>query len=482
MASALEDTMENGWGVKFLSYTEKRSGARTFQGFKRDIEAAVPDFTLDSVHMCGTDANAVAISLATDRNHSRCLFGIGSYIGGDEFHQSLSSSGYKTSSTGMAMIKPYDEVNPMCQQQSVALPYHVPCRGLDKKRLSLYEDRCLLHLHSVLLHAEFIGFQYKALFLEYILGGNGGELSEMFLVRLGRLLKCFNVAVVADEILTGGRTGRTVTMTTNMPAEFVECVNFITMGKYVGCGLVLTRRTKYSTFPESLRGFSTQAECGLPSKLFQEVKRRVEEGMLEQRRAQVLKLMKCSGDDKKEDHWGRGLLVFTAYKRVVKYGLKNRLLPRLETTKLVKNSATRTEWTRSTVCEALMKSVDDWVSKKQQMLWTGKNAFTTGLLNYLFFQIIDGNRDEDKQLYFKPDDVVEFLGPKGVLMAEEYNNWQTEIQGRRSYARASTLVKRAIRDAITNTRSSRRIYRKRLGNKRSEYNVFDATVFDVYAG
>lgn len=477
---ATEDTMENGWGVQFVTHTERRCGRRTFTNFQADIEKAVPGFTLDSVHMCGTDANAVAISLATDRDYKTCLFGLGSYIGGDECHQSLSSSSYHTSA-GLAGIKPFNEASPQCQRQSVMLPYHVPCLDLDKTSLRVYENRCLVHLHQVLLHAEMTGNQYKALLLEYVLGGNGGELSLTFLDRLGQLLKHFHIVVVADEILTAGRTGKTIAMTTNMPATFTERIFAITMGKFVGCGLVLTRKTKYTTFGESLRGFSTQAECGLPSKLLEEVQHRLDAGMLEERRRNVLKLMRCNGKGTEEDHWGCGLLIFTTYSRSLRMGLRNRCLPRLEKSKLIKKDATRSKWTRTTVCRDLMASVDEWILRQHLSMCCGEHVFTTGLISFVFYKMMTGGWNDEKEVCFRAEEVVEFLGPKGEIMADEHNNWQHRVNHRRTYAKAQTLVKRALIDGIRNTKFSRRLYRKRLRYERIECNVFDGRIFDIYA-
>lgn len=473
---ATEDTMENGWGVKYITYTEKRCGRRTFNHFRTDVEKAVPGFTLHSVQMCGTDANAVAISLASEYNYGVCLFAIGSYIGGDECHQSLSSS---ISQNGLGIPKPFDTATPQCQEQTVPLPYHVPCELLQKDYLRDYENRCLVHLHQRLLHARFIGKPYKALLLEYILGGNGGELSLPFLERLGHLLRHFNVSVVVDEILTGGRVAtRSIAMTPGMPSVFIECVHCITFGKIVGCGLVLMAKHKYADMTESLRGFSTQAECGLPSKLFEEILKRVQAGMIEDRRAQVLKLMNCVGPDKEEDHWGRGLQIYTVYSRgSIIFGLRNRCLPRLEKSKLKKNDATRTKWNRSTVCQQLMTSTDDWIFRQNLRMYEGPHSITTSLISFLFYSFIHVGRNEEPAVYFRSEDVVEFLGVKGAEIVEKNN----DASSRRKGIKVETLVRRAISDAITNTKDSRLMYKKRRGYSRVEYNVFDAKIFYVYS-
>jgi len=478
---ATDDTMENGWGVKYVTYTGKRCGRRTFSAFSGDITKAVPGFELHSVQMCGTDANAVAISLATDYNYSRCHFGIGSYIGGDVCHQTLSSSHYKVN-IGLALPKSYDEASAVCQEQTIPLPYHVTCNSVDNKSLLQYEYRCLLHLHQRLLRAELSGAPFKALLMEYMLGGNGGELSLAFLERLGQLLKHFNVVVIADEILTGGRVGPSMTMSTAMPVAFLERISIITMGKLMGCGLVLIPKTKKQTkLDEIPRGFSTQADCGLPSKLFTEVVTRIEAGMIQARRNGVLKLMRCEAPGTEEDHWGRGAQIYTRYSRSsVKQGLRNRCLPRLETSRLIKNGGRKTNWTRSTMCIALMNSADEWIIRQQESLFDDKHAFVTGLISFLFHRVGNGGTNNDDEVLFRPDEVETFLGKKGTIMATSHNMRKRKFEGRKSNANPKSLVKRAIVECIANTQDSRMLYKKRVGNKRTEYTVFDGKTFNVY--
>ncbi len=478
-----EDTMQNGWGVKYITHPGNlRRGGRTFSAFKQDVANEVPGFQLYSVQMCGTDANAIAISLVTDYDYSRCLFGIRSYIGGDECHQALSSSGYQ-GRNGLAMPKPFDEASPQCQRQTIPLPYHVPSEHYSTNSLRVYENRCLVHMHQRLFCAALSGKPFKAILLEYVLGGNGGELTLLFLEKLGRLLKHFNVSVIVDEILTGGRTGDSVAMTSEMPPEFVERIECITMGKFVGCGLVLCRQGRDCSI-EVLRGFSTSADCGLPSKMWEEVVKRLKLGMLEKRRAKVLKLMRCDGPSKKEDHWGRGLQIYTSYSRgSITQGLRNRCLPRLEESKLIKNSCTRTQWTRLTVCNALIERSDEWILRQQTKLLDGEHGFLAALVAYIFDRVSNTElKQTDGYIYFRPEDVIHFLGKRGDILAQRHNHWQRTTKGSRANAKASSLVKRAIAESITTvtTAQSRIIYKKRLGYSRIEYVVFDISSFNIY--
>lgn len=475
-----EDTMENMWGVKYITYTENRCGRRSFVYFQADVEKSVPGFTLHSVQMCGTDANAVAISLATNYDYNRCLFGLGCYIGGDERHQSLSTSAM--AGGGLSLPKAFADSNAECRTQTVPLPYHVPCQGVDSQELQLYENRCLLHLHQRLVLASLVGLPYKALLLEYVLGGSGGQLSTAFLKDLGNLLSHFDVVVVADEILTGGRTGPSIAMTPTMPSEFLSRVRCITLGKFVGCGMVLTRKTKQGlAVDEPLRGFSTQAECGLPSKLFEEVVKRINAGMIETRRANVLKLMNCLGPDKNEDHWGRGLQIYTTYSRSnILYGLRNRCLPRLEESKLRKNGAVKSKWNRSTVCQELMSTTDEWIRQQQLHMWKGEHSFMTAVLTCVFDKAQDGFKQVANGIAFRPEDVSNYLGARCATMAAQHNAWTKKEKGKRSNAKADALISRAILTGIANTKESRLLYRKRVTYGRTELTIFDGRSFDIY--
>ena len=271
-------------------------------------------------------------------------------------------------------------------------------------------------------------------------------------------------------------------MTPTMPEAFVGRVHSITLGKFVGCGLVLIQKAEKPTeWRESLRGFSTQAECGLPSKLFEEVHQRVQAGMVVERRAQVLALMNCDGPDDEEDHWGHGTQIYTTYSRIkILQGLRNRCLPRLETSKLKKNGAVRTKWTRSTVCKALMDEADEWILRQHIRLFEGEHVFTMGLICFLFCRVTEGGRNDDLEVNFRAEDVVEFLGTNGEKMTDDYNTLQRR-KGRRTNAKMNTLIKRAISNGIANTKDSRMVHRKRLGYSRLEVNIFEGKIFFIYA-
>ena len=49
---------------------------------------------------------------------------------------------------------------------------------INAQQIYEFEQKCLIALHQKLLIAQFAGKPFRALLMEYLLGGNGGELSE----------------------------------------------------------------------------------------------------------------------------------------------------------------------------------------------------------------------------------------------------------------------------------------------------------------
>ena len=123
--------------------------------------------------------------------------------------------------------------------QIVALPYHLPCAKCSDDELRQYEKDCLEALNQKLLLATLWGTPFRAILLELILCGTGGELSNNFLRSFGALCEHYNVPIIVDEVMTGGRVGPNMTLASSTPIEFNNQVKFITMGKYNGCGMLL---------------------------------------------------------------------------------------------------------------------------------------------------------------------------------------------------------------------------------------------------
>ena len=363
----LKDELENDWGTQLVpSYITDRCASKSSIELDKLIRKDVRGFKLHNILSSGTNANQDTILLATNYEPARALYGLCSYVGGNEYTQELSTSMYDSSSA-LAGPKHPENATRRCLMQCVALPHWVDCQKFTLEEKEAYEDKCLRQLHKLLLVAKLKGTPFKALLVEYILSGNGGELSYRYLRKLGILLKAYDVIVVADEVLTGGRVGPTMAMTTapGMPKEFVERVEWITMGKFMLCAIILNRiPNKPTGKSERLRGTSTVHEAGRAFCLWQEVSTRMKAGFVERRKEQVL--TKLGVDDNTENAWGSGLLLFHQGTRwQMTKGLKNRALPMMDTSVPVRKLGIRkSHWCRSTVTEMLKDRAAEWMQSQ----------------------------------------------------------------------------------------------------------------------
>ena len=369
-----DDEMENNWGSELVRVTgtDNRTSRRenfSWQIFDGRVRSSVPGYCLEKVVDCGTSANAYAIDKLTDRDWTTLLVGMGSYVGGDMDLQPFSSTIVATNkqlSWPKLPITNSVEVSNVCRKQTVALPYHVPCEDISARQIYEYEQKCLVALHKKLLVAQFAGKPYRALLMEYLLGGNGGELSHRFLERLAPILHKFNVCVIADEIMTAGRVSvTTMTMTTTLPKIFSSQVVFITTGKFTDSGMVLKKvMPKPLELNEALRGTTTHFPIARACAMWGEVMARVETGIVSQRKTTVLKAINLE----KSQHWGHGCLIFIQRNRPgCIRGLGCRLLPMLEAKlKIGKLRSNSTSWSRSTVCKRLISAGDEWIVQMRQ--------------------------------------------------------------------------------------------------------------------
>ncbi len=240
----IKDEMENSWGVHYYS-TPPPKARKSFHDLDRLVRSSVAGFKLKSLVPSGTEANMEAILVATDHDCSRALFGLGNYVGGDRYTQDLSTSMYDASSL-LAFPRLVENASERCLKQNVGLPYHCPGSAqFTEEQLIEWETECIQSLHKKLFVAKCKGAPYKCLLLELLLSGAGCELSSRFLKTLGNLCKAYSIAIIADEILTAGRAGPGLAMTLSQPEEFIREVQFITVGKFTGCGIVLEKVSGY---------------------------------------------------------------------------------------------------------------------------------------------------------------------------------------------------------------------------------------------
>lgn len=353
-----KDDMVNYWGCQYVEERNRRGGGGSSVKLDSLVKASVPGFRLESLHASGSFSNTIAMDRATGGNRTLCLIALGSYVGGQDSLLELSSLGALNPKMSIAYVKEPHEASEECKRQTVALPYHVPHKGLDEKELCQHEAACICALHRRLVSAKLNGTPFKALLMELILAGNGGELSEAFLRKLGLLLQRFDVGVVVDEIMTGGRAGPTMAMSTHAPSEFVACVTHITMGKIFGCGIVLESTAFHDVRTRFARGFSTEIGADEACDKWSTISDRLFQGMLTQRREDVMRTCNLPEDC----WWGRGLLLFCVKSRPqIQHNLKCRYLPMLENKKVRKMTMKQTAYTKAIVCNMLMEKAQKWI-------------------------------------------------------------------------------------------------------------------------
>lgn len=378
--------MVNNWGTGLIedrtSYTPKKQSA-----LDSEIRKAIPGFKLFGMLANGTGANDMAVSLATSANYERCLFGMGSYSGGTGMLQTLSSTAH-TANWQLSLVQCPEDCSPAAQEQTVALPYHINHGNLTTAAKQEMEKMCLDALNVKLMQAVLCGRPYKAIMLEYILSGTGGELSTRFLLELAKLLKTYHVTIIVDEIMTGGRCGPTMTITTGLPSEFIERVGFITLGKVMGCGLLLV---KVKSDFEKCRGTSTEVEAGEAYSKFTAIAERIFSGNIDVKREKVLKAIKLGP----EKVWGRGLLIFSSKARSGEtMCLKNRMLPTLEVCQKtrIQLGFKDTKWTKAVVNAALFEQCRNWVEYAQVL---HKRQLLSPYMLQLAKYVSDQPREED---------------------------------------------------------------------------------------
>lgn len=383
------DNMVNNWGTGLIQ-NERKYAESTPDLLDGEIRKAVPGFKLIGVLESGTGANDRAISLATGANYTRCLFAMGSYSGGTGILQTLSST-QMTTNWQISLVQHPQDCSLAAQEQTVAMPYHIPHRDLMRASIQEMEKLCLDSLNVKLMHAVLRGRPYKAMLLEYILSGSGGELSVPFLLELAKLLKQYNVTIIADEIMTGGRCGPTMAITTALPTEFIERVGFVTLGKVVSCGLVLVRaKDNY----EKSRGTSTELEVGEAFYRFTTIAERIFSGFIDLKLQKVFKAIKLDPDLV----WGRGLLLFSNKARSgLQRGLKNRMLPTLEHhgKTRIQLGFTDTPWTKAVVHALLFEGCRSWMEHTQVLQ-------STQLLSPYMFELakyISHHPRDEEQIY-----------------------------------------------------------------------------------
>lgn len=369
------DDAANNWGVELIGicYPRRQSYDKHCRSFKMAVDSICKPFMLEKTTACGSDANLWVVNHITGGNTSSCLFGCGSYVAGDSSAlQYLSTSDFDVAHSFSMIQNPQSgTLSDAAKQQTIALPYHIPCSNCQQqncKSIRILEEQCLRELHLRSIIGEMSGHPIKALMLELILAGNGGTLSDRFLIRLGKLCQQHRIFIAVDEIMTGGRTGHML-LTNTKPKEFLDHVLCVTLGKWPGVGLVLIHEDiewtnlLFQDIEITRRGASTIMGTDQSLSTWKAVVPIL--GKADSRRQAILAKLNVEP----EEAWGQGAMVFSdRVRQGFSDGLKGRYLLRLESLPLDKfTMVKKDEFAKPNICECITRTVSLWLQQSQSI-------------------------------------------------------------------------------------------------------------------
>jgi hypothetical protein len=346
------DNYYNSWGRDYMlgPAPNRRGDTYTIQNmeaFEATVKASTEGmYEVAAITANGTQANTIVISAVEHREFNgdspTVLVATGCYVGGSgrgfEPEIMVNRSTSVIESHSLSFIKaPWDlRTTAEAKALTVPLPYYIPtAAGIDSSGYSIeeYEDSCLRELHLTCLLLRSDGKPVKALLLELMLGGNGAYLSDSVLERLGDLAHIHDFCFIVDEVMTGGRVDGSLLLTQQTPPRFRNKATYVTMGKWMGMGLVLIKTTEKEreTSSEEVRSMTTNLATTNANECFEIVRR--EHKQIVNRRKEVLDRLDFKGN-KVDETWGRGLLIFVPAinSASIRGGLKQRYLPHITAT------------------------------------------------------------------------------------------------------------------------------------------------------
>ena len=201
--------------------------------------------------------------------------------------------------------------------------------------------------------------------METSLASNGATLSDRALTILGELAHLHDFGIVVDEIMTGGCTKKMLS-TMEKPKIFQKAAEFITMGKWLKCGMVLASKQQRIILRDLFsRQLPHEASTGIDGNeaytIFSEVVNHLEN--VDARRRAVLG--KCRV--KENDAWGKGLHIFIPGKRDgILAGTRNHLLPLITNTPIKVHCPKQCdEWNKACVNERTVEGCRNWILSLQ---------------------------------------------------------------------------------------------------------------------
>jgi hypothetical protein len=144
------------------------------------------------------------------------------------------------------------------------------------------------------------------------------------------------------------------------PKPFISQVTHVTLGKWLGCGLVLTNKSLDRVKNNQL-DFCGHLSSSQPTTALEMWKRfhEIDPNAHANRRDAVLK--KFNADEK--EAWGEGVVIFLPFRRSDSMpGIKNRYLPLLDNTPIDKFPKQRKgDWSKEIVNAQLIASAQKWI-------------------------------------------------------------------------------------------------------------------------
>ena len=155
---------------------------------------------------------------------------------------------------GWCRVVQPDNIQENLHQQLCVFPYHFP-GTYNTTELEELENKCKISLVTLLMFHFLNDNPIRCILMETVLACNGAMLSYKFLNDLASLCKKLSMSIILDEILTGGRTGSMLHWE-KLPPNFKGSVAYITMGKWLGVGLILINpdhKSQYKQYKSNIR-------------------------------------------------------------------------------------------------------------------------------------------------------------------------------------------------------------------------------------
>ena len=358
------DNLQNAWGRfiidEKLTQTNVSFHDRTpkdIQNLKDLLDKHCHPFKFVNTFASGSKANQWILSNIGELNINKVLIGSGSYISGDSFsiYSTLSTSFINGDGTGEFMT---NNANDLAKKHIIPLPYHIPCDQC-KEKIHDLEKSCVEEIHRRCVQAKVEGHRITGLFLELVLQCNGAILSNSFLEDLATLSEQHDFKIALDEVLTGGRCKK-ILKVLDTPAKFQDCISYISMGKWMGMGVVLCHEKVFSKyFGQSVTGETTGTNYNEAIKSFNAVLPLLDN--INKQREKVLGILKV--DEK--DAWGDGILIWcncVVTKPVQTQALNGRYLPFINNEK--NDVYDPTQFSTSTRFKAKLQSGESFMFNK----------------------------------------------------------------------------------------------------------------------